>query len=73
MGPGYGEQLLKARGIGAQLTLALEKAAQGGLGTFANRSAWLISEEAAQNLGELVDALPAKALITATGARLKRR
>jgi len=74
MGPAYDGQLFKLRGIGFQLNLALEKAAKGKAGTFANRSAWLIAEKATADLGALVDAyLPARALITATGERLAKK
>jgi len=67
-------QLLRLRGIGYQLNLALEKAEQGKAGTLANRSAWLIAEKAAADLGELVDGyVPAKALIAATGDRLAKK
>jgi hypothetical protein len=74
MGPEYSTHLERLRGVGYQLQLALEKAAQGGPGTFAHRSAWLISEKAAKDLGDMVDAyVPAKALVTATGERLSRK
>lgn len=74
LGPAYDDQRFKLRGIGYQLTLALEKAKQGGPGTFANRSAWLIAEKAVADLGAMVDVyFPAKQLIAATGERLKRR
>lgn len=74
MGPGYDAQLLKVQCIGYQLRLALEKAEQGGPGTFAHRSAWLIAEKAVADLGGMVDVyLPAKALITATGERLMKK
>lgn len=74
MGPGYSDQLFRLRGVGFQLTLALEKAEGSKPGTFAHRSAWLIADKAAQDLGELVDVyLPAKALISATGDRLRKR
>lgn len=73
MGPAYDGQLFKLRGIGFQ-HLALEKAAKGKAGTFANKTAWLIAEKATAHLGALVDAyLPAKALITATGERLAKK
>lgn len=74
MGPEYETHLLRLRGIGFQLQLALEKAKQGGPGTFAHRSAWLISEKAAADLGALVDKyLPAQLLVKATGERLAKR
>lgn len=49
MGPEYSTHLHKLSGIGYQLQLALDKAKQGGPGTFAMRSAWLISEKAVAN------------------------
>jgi hypothetical protein len=71
MGPAYSDQLFRLRGIGYQLTLALERASQGGPGTFPHRAAWLIAEKAVEDLGALVaEDLPAKALITASGERL---
>jgi hypothetical protein len=75
MGPAYSDQLFRLRGIGYQLTLALERAGQGGPGTFPHRAAWLISEKAVQDLGDLIaeDALPAKALIAASGERLLKK
>jgi len=74
MGPSYEGHMHQLRGIGFQLQLALDKAKQGGPGTFANRSAWLIAEKAAQALGTMVDAyLPAKSLIAATGERLRKK
>lgn len=74
MGPEYGTHLMKLRGIGFQLQLALDKAKQGGPGTFAMRSAWLISEKAAQDLAAMVDKyMPAQVLIRATGERLARK
>jgi hypothetical protein len=75
MGPAHADQLFRLRGIGYQLALALERASQGGPGTFPHRCAWLIAEKAVQDLGDLIaeDALPAKALITASGERLLRK
>ena len=74
MGPEYADHMFRLRGIGFQLQLALDKAAMGGNGTFAMRSAWLISEEAAKNLGKLVDEhMPAQLLVKPTGERLARK
>jgi hypothetical protein len=74
MGAEYETHLLKLRGIGYQLQLSLEKAKQGGPGTFPHRSAWLIAEKAAADLGALVDKyMPAQLLIKATGERLSKR
>jgi hypothetical protein len=74
MGPAYDDQRFRLRGIGLQLALAIEKAGQGGPGTFANRCACLIAEKAAADLGAVIDEhFPAKSLITATGARLGRK
>jgi hypothetical protein len=74
MGPEYQTHLHKLSGIGYQLQLALEKAKQGGPGTFAMRSAWLISEKAAADLASLVDKyMPAQVLIRATGERLAKK
>lgn len=74
MGPAYDGQRLKLRGIGYQLTLAIERAGEGGPGTFKHRAAWLISEKAAADLAEMVDMyLPAKVLIKAAGDRLKKK
>jgi hypothetical protein len=73
MGPEYGTHLMRLRGIGFQLQLALDKAKQGGPGTFAIRPAWLISEKAAKDLADMVDKyLPAQVLIRATGERLAK-
>ena len=59
---------------GCCIAFAIEKGERGKPGRLLNRSTWLIAEQAAQDLGQLVDAyLPAKALITATGARLRKR
>lgn len=74
MGPEYKDHMFRLRGIGFQLQLALDKAAKGGPGTFAMRSAWLISEKAAADLGALVDkCMPAQLLIRATGERLAKK
>lgn len=74
MGKGYDAQLLKLRGIGYQLNLALERANESKPGTFKHKNSWLIAEKAVKDLGELVDVyLPAKTLITATGERLLKK
>lgn len=74
MGPAYDDQRFRLRGIGYQLQLALNRASQGGPGTFAHRCAWLIAEKAAKELGELVAAdVSAKALVQATGERLAKK
>lgn len=74
LGQGYDEQLAQLSAIGAKLTRALEKAERGGPGTWNHRTAWVMAEEATQELGRVVDVyLPAKALITASGARLLKK
>jgi hypothetical protein len=74
MGPGYSDQLFQLRRIGAQLTLALEKAENSKPGTFAHKSAWLISEDAVRDLGQLVDVyLPARNLLAAASERIFRK
>ncbi len=74
MGPEYKDHMFRLRGIGAQLQLALDKAKQGGPGTFPHRSAWLIAEKASKDLGALVDKyMPAQLLIRATGERLAKK
>lgn len=72
-GPAFAEQAFKLRGIGSQLNLAIERASEGGPGTFKNRAAWLIAEAAIRDLGELVGDVRGAALIEATGQRLLRR
>lgn len=74
MGPEYSSHLMKLRGIGRQLQLALDKAKLGGPGTWPMKTAWAISEEAAQDLGALVDKhMPAQLLIRAMGERLAKK
>jgi hypothetical protein len=74
LGQGYDVQLAQLTAIGAKLTRALEKAEKGGPGTWNHRTAWVMAEEATQELGRVVDVyLPAKALITASGARLLKK
>ena len=74
LGPEYSEQRFRLRGVGFQLQLALDKAAQGGPGTFANRCAWLIAGKAAKDLGEIIgERVPALALIQASGERLAKK
>lgn len=72
-GAGQGERLLKLRGIGSQLTLALEKAESSKPGSFAHKCAWLICEDAIRDLGQVVGELPAAALVEATGQRLLKK
>ncbi len=74
MGPAYDDQRFKVRGIGSQLALALQRAQEGGPGTFKHRAAWLIAEKAIADLGDVVAAdLPATALIAASGERLLKK
>jgi hypothetical protein len=74
MGPAYDDHRFKLRGIGVQLQLALDKAKQGGPGTFAMRTAWLIAEQAAADLGAMVDKyMPAKVMIDGVGKRLAKK
>lgn len=71
MGKGYDTQLSQLTAIGTKLQRALEKAQKGGPGTWFHRTAWLMAEEATKELGAVVDVyLPAKAVISASGARL---
>ena len=72
-GPAFADQAFRLRGIGRQLHLAIERAAEGGPGTFKNRCAWLITEEAIQHLGEVVGDVRGAALIEATGQRLAKK
>lgn len=72
-GPAFAEQTLKLRGIGAQLHLAIERAGQGGPGTMRHRAAWLITEAALRDLGQIVGDVNGAALIEATGKRLLKR
>lgn len=75
MGAGYDEQLYQLRRIGEKLNRALERAEKRNVpGTWEHTTAWALAEEATKELGEVVDVfLPAKALITASGARLLKR
>lgn len=74
MGPEYRNHLMRLRGVGFQLQLALDKAKLGGPGTMQMRSAWLIAEKAAVDLASMVDAyVPAQALVRAAGERLARK
>lgn len=74
LGKGYDTQLSQLTAIGAKLARALEKAQKGGPGTWNHKTAWLLAEEATQELGQVVDVfLPAKALITASRERLLRK
>jgi hypothetical protein len=73
LGPAFDQQVLKLRGIGSQLHLAIEKAERGGPGTLFHRAAWLIAEQAVKDLGELVGDVRGAALIEATGGRLLKR
>lgn len=74
MGPAYDERRWRLRGVGSQLQLAIDRAAQGGPGTFPNRCAWLIAEKAARDLGEIVGGeMPAQALVKAAGERLAKK
>src|SRR5687768_13094229 len=56
LGPAYHVPRFKLRGVGYQLNLALERAGQGGPGTFPHRCSWLIAETALDDLNELIDA-----------------
>lgn len=74
LGPEYDEQRFTLRSVGFQLQIALERAAQGGPGTFANRCAWLIADKAAQDLSAIIgEQVPAKALVKAAGSRLAKK
>jgi hypothetical protein len=71
MGKGYERQMEKVTQIGAKLGRALDRAQKGGPGTWNHRTAWLLAEEATQELGQVVDVyLPA---ITASGERLLKK
>ena len=73
MGPAYRDHMTRVTIIGTKLSRALEKASKGGPGTWNQRTAWLMAEESAQELGTLVDKyVPATVLIRAAGERLKR-
>lgn len=74
MGKGYDTQLAALTAIGTKLARALDKAQKGAAGTWNHKTAWLMAEEATQELGQVVDVyLPAKALITASGERLLKK
>lgn len=74
MGPEYTTHMGKVASIGSQLQRAMEKARKGGPGTWNHTTAWIMAEQAATDLGTLVDKyLPASLLIRATGQRLARR
>lgn len=74
MGKGYDAQLAALTAIGTKLARALDKAQKGAAGTWNHKTAWLMAEEATQELGQVVDVyLPAKALITASGERLLKK
>jgi hypothetical protein len=74
LGPTYANQLSRVAAVGSKLARALDKASKGGPGTWNQTTAWIMAEQAAKELGELVDVyLPAKALISASGSRLKKR
>lgn len=83
MGPAYDTHRSKVASIGSQLQRAIEKAQKGGPGTWNQKTAWLMAEKAAQDLGALVDKyLPASVwpydgradvLIRASGERLRKR
>jgi hypothetical protein len=72
LGQGYETQLERLRHIGGKLHRALEKAQ--GIGSWNRQTAWLLAEEATEELGQLIDVyLPAKAVVTASGERLLKR
>jgi hypothetical protein len=74
MGPAYETQRTKLAAIGSKLSRAIDKARKGGPGTWNQNTAWLMAEEAAKDLGELVDVyFPARQLIKATGDRISRK
>jgi hypothetical protein len=74
MGPAYDDQRDKLRGIGYQLQLALQRAGEGGPGTFKHRAAWLMATKAADDLMAMVDVyLPARTLLKATSERLAKK
>ena len=70
MGPAYDKPRERVRHIGDRLARAIEKSEK--IGDWSRSTAWMMAEEAAQELGELVDVyLPAKNLIAAAGERLR--
>lgn len=74
MGPEYSTHLDRVASIGNHLQRAIEKAQKGGAGTWNQKTAWLMAEQAAQDLGTLVDKyVPASLLIRASRERLARR
>lgn len=74
MGPAYVTHMGKVASIGNQLQRAVEKAKKGGPGTWNHTTAWLMAEQAAKDLGTLVDKyMPATVLIRASGERLARK
>jgi hypothetical protein len=74
MGPAYATPLQGLRPSGTKLCRAVDKASKGGPGTWNQRTALPMAEEA-KELGELVDVyLPAKVLIAASSKRsMKKR
>ena len=74
MGPAHEAQRFKVQAIGRQLNLAIEKATKGAPGTWHHTTAWLIAERATEELTAMIDVyLPARALITAAGERIRRK
>jgi hypothetical protein len=74
MGPAWDTQREQVQRIGEKLGRAITKAQRGHAGTWDQVSAWALAEEAAEDLGKLIDQyLPAKQLIAATGERLRRK
>ncbi|MES1187219.1 MAG: hypothetical protein ABUL60_25610, partial [Myxococcales bacterium] len=55
MGKGYDAQLAALTAIGTKLARALDKAQKGAAGTWNHKTAWLMAEEATQELGQVVD------------------
>lgn len=73
-GPAFADQATKVANAGAQLGRALEKAQKGGPGTWNHRTAWLMAEQAAADLGAVAgEQMLAKSLVAATGARLLKK
>jgi hypothetical protein len=74
MGPAWDAQREQVQRIGEKLTRAMAKAERGHPGTWDQTSGWALAEEAAEDLGKLIDQyLPAKQLIAATSERMKRK
>jgi hypothetical protein len=70
LGAPFAAETLKLRGIGAQLTLALQRAQEGTPGTYKHKAAWLIAEQALADLAPLMGELRGSVLLDVLSERL---